>query len=166
MVFKIRPALPSEAEHLTELSLAGKRHWGYPEAWVETWREYLTVTLDYLATHTVACAEDETDAVVGFYALKHDGDRFELDTLILTPSFIGRGLGRQLFEHAAQTARALGAFEMLIEADPNAEGFYLRMGAIRYGANVSRLTGAERVLPLLRYALAGVKSDNITRNGI
>jgi GNAT superfamily N-acetyltransferase len=155
MPMTIRPGVPSDAAALTALALAGKRHWGYPEAWLEAWRGLLTITPDYLTTHVVCCAEDETGQVVGFYGLQRDGGRCLLDDLFLAPALIGSGLGRQLFAHAAQTARALGATELLIESDPNAEGFYLHMGAQRVGETVSRLTGTERVVPLLRYALPG-----------
>ena len=156
MLVTIRPAAPSEAEVLSGLALAGKRHWGYPEPWLEAWRGLLTITPDYLAAHVVACAEEGTGRVVGFYALEREGDRCRLEHLWLAPSLIGGGLGRQLFEHAVQAARALGAADLLIEADPNAEGFYLHMGARRVGEAVSRATGAERVLPLLRYGLPGM----------
>jgi GNAT superfamily N-acetyltransferase len=158
----IRPAALSEAEALTELALAGKRHWGYPESWLESWRGLLTITPDYLAANVVHCAEDETGRVVGFYALQRDGGDLRLEDLFLAPSVIGRGLGRQLFEHAVGSARALGATELLIESDPNAEGFYLRMGAERIGQRVSRLTGTERIVPLLRYALAGMLAIELT----
>jgi hypothetical protein len=36
-----------------------------------------------------------------------------------------------------------------IEADPNAEGFYKRMGASHVGEIVYEIDGRERVLPLL-----------------
>lgn len=156
MAVTIRPAEPSEADALTALALAGKRHWGYPESWMEAWRGLLTITADYVAAHIVSCAEDETGQVVGFYALERDGSRFRLESLFIAPSLIGHGLGRQLFEQAVQAARALGATEFLIDADPNAESFYLRMGAQRIGETVSRLTGTERVVPLLRFTLPGM----------
>jgi GNAT superfamily N-acetyltransferase len=162
MLVTIRPAAPSEAEALTALALAGKRHWGYPERWLEAWRELLTITPDYLAAHIVFCAEDAAGRVVGFYALEFDGGRCRLEHLWLAPSLIGGGLGRRLFEHAVQAARALGATELLIEADPNAEGFYLHMGARRTGETVSRLTGEERVLPQLWYALPGMAEPRRT----
>jgi GNAT superfamily N-acetyltransferase len=155
MPVTIRPAAASEAAVLSGLALAGKRHWGYPEPWLEAWRELLTITPDYLAANVVSCAEDATGRVVGCYALERDGGCCRLEHLWLAPSHIGGGLGRQLFEHAVRAARALGAAELLIEADPNAEGFYLHMGARRVGETVSRLTGEERVLPQLRYALPG-----------
>jgi GNAT superfamily N-acetyltransferase len=153
MLVTIRPAAVSEAEALSSLALAGKRYWGYPKPWLQAWRDLLTITPDYVAAHVVRCAEDVAGRVVGFYALEGDGGRCRLEHLWLDPSLIGGGLGRQLFEHAVQTARALGVAEVLIEADPNAEGFYLHMGARRIGETVSGRTGEERVLPLLRYAL-------------
>jgi len=42
-----------------------------------------------------------------------------------------------------------GANTVAIEADPNAEGFYLRMGARRVGENVYEIVGRKRKLPLL-----------------
>ena len=59
------------------------------------------------------------------------------------------GVGRALFDHALDRAAALGAETLGIEADPNAEGFYLRMGATRVGEIAYELDGRERVLPLL-----------------
>jgi GNAT superfamily N-acetyltransferase len=156
MQVTIRRAVPSEADTLTALALAGKRHWGYPEAWLEAWRGLLTITPDYVAAHVVCCAEDKTGRVVGFYAVERDGGSCRLEHLWLVPSAIGGGLGRQLFAHAVQTAGALGAAELLIEAEPNAEGFYLHMGAQRIGETVSDLTGEQRILPQLRYALARI----------
>jgi hypothetical protein len=42
-----------------------------------------------------------------------------------------------------------GASAVAIESDPNAEGFYLRMGARRIGENVYEIEGRKRKLPLL-----------------
>jgi GNAT superfamily N-acetyltransferase len=153
MSVTIRKAMPAEADALTAVALAGKAHWGYPTEWLRAWRELLSLSPEYVAAHVVACAEDELGRVVGFYALERDGDGFELASLFLMPSHIGQGLGRLLFEHAAAAARALGATEFRLAADPNAEGFYLRLGAERVGEVVFRATGTERILPLMRYAL-------------
>lgn len=51
-----------------------------------------------------------------------------------------------------EVARALGLSSLLIDADPNAEGFYLRMGAERVG-EVPSGSISGRMLPLLRYGL-------------
>jgi GNAT superfamily N-acetyltransferase len=153
MLVTIRPAVSADAEALTALALAGKGHWGYPESWLEAWRESLTITPAYLAANVVLCAEDAPGRIVGFYSLEREGAHLRLENLFLAPSHIGGGLGRQLFEHAVRTARTLGATELRLDADPNAEGFYLRMGAERIGETRSNRTGTERIIPLLRYPL-------------
>ena len=65
--------------------------------------------------------------IIGFYLLAADGSR--LEHLWIVPDRIGTSIGRQLFNHAIRRAAALGASTMEIEADPNAEGFYMHMGA-------------------------------------
>ncbi len=72
----------------------------------------------------------------GFYALVERGSKVELEHLWVLPEHIGTGIGRALFDHAVRKAAALGATILSIEADPNAEGFYRRMGARRVGENV------------------------------
>ena len=58
-----------------------------------------------------------------------------------------------MFIHAAGVAAATGATVMEIESDPNAEGFYKRMGATRVGEVAAEIEGEKRVLPLLRFDL-------------
>ena len=78
----------------------------------------------------------------------------DLEHLWVLPAWIGTGLGRTLFEHAVRRAQELGAMTVTIESDPNAEGFYRRMGARRRGENVYELEGGERVLPVMVVELA------------
>jgi GNAT superfamily N-acetyltransferase len=154
MSILIRPAVPAEADVLTALALASKRHWGYPESWIECWRQDLTITPDEIERNVMACAEDDSGRVLGFYSLQRDADSFRLRHLWLSPSAIGHGLGRKLFEHAMARARALGAVELVIKSDPNAEGFYRHMGARREGQFFSRSTGTRRVIPRLVFSVS------------
>ena len=144
-------ARPEDADALTEIAFAAKRHWGYPESWIQSWREVLTVTPKLVAENPTFSVT-ENDRPVGFYSLTAE-PRPDLTHLWVLPSAMGRGLGRALFEHAVLQARALGWASFEIEADPNAEAFYLHMGAKRIGTNVSEVEGARRELPLLVYRL-------------
>lgn len=68
------------------------------------------------------------------------------------PDALGRGVGRLLFGHVVAEARRLGFARFTIDADPNAEGFYRAMGAVRIGATPSgSVPGRE--LPLLEFTL-------------
>ena len=45
MELHVRRAMPDEAEALTEIAHAAKRHWGYPENWIERWKANLTTLI-------------------------------------------------------------------------------------------------------------------------
>ncbi len=55
-------------------------------------------------------------------------------------------IGRLLFKHTLRQAAALGASQVVIESDPNALDYYLKMGAYQVGTRSSML---ERELPIL-----------------
>ncbi|MFY9235224.1 MAG: GNAT family N-acetyltransferase [Fimbriimonadaceae bacterium] len=57
----------------------------------------------------------------------------ELSRMMIEPSAIGTGCGRLLWDHAVSTAQALGISVITLDADPNAEPFYRRMGAETVG---------------------------------
>jgi GNAT superfamily N-acetyltransferase len=145
---EILRATPGDAGTLTGISFAAKRYWGYPEQWMERWQESLTITPDFIRRNEVYAATSDK-VVVGFYALAGRGRRIELEHLWVAPDHIGTGVGRALFDHAVRRAAALGAEVLGIEADPNAEGFYRRMGARRVGETSYPIDGQRRVLPLL-----------------
>jgi GNAT superfamily N-acetyltransferase len=149
---QIARAKSEDADALTEIAFAAKRHWGYPERWIQSWRGILTMRPEFIAAN-VAYVAMEDDRTVGFYLLTTENDGLHLDHLWVLPRAMGRGVGRALFEHAVAHAKSLGFSAIKIEADPNAEGFYRRMGAERVGSNVTEVEGARRELPLLTYQL-------------
>ena len=141
-------AEPDDADTLTRIAFAAKRYWGYPERWIEQWQEALTITPEFIRRNEVYAAISE-EGITGFYALVGRGREVELEHLWVSPERIGTGVGRPLFDDAVQRAASLGAHVVSIEADPNAEGFYRRMGAERVGETVYEIEGQKRVLPLL-----------------
>ena len=149
---KIVRARPEDADVLTEIAFAAKRHWGYPERWIQAWRDVLIIRPEFIAANT-ASAAIEDDRAVGFYLLTTESDGLHLDHLWILPPTMGRGIGRALFDHAVEQARSLEFTEIKIETDPNAEGFYLHMGAKRVGTNVTEIEGEPRELPLLVYKI-------------
>jgi GNAT superfamily N-acetyltransferase len=142
----IRRAVPADADALTAVAHAAKRHWRYPEEWIALWRRDLTFTPEFIERHPVHCAV-EGDDLVGVYALLFAGADCELEHFWIAPARMGRGVGRTLFEHAVERCRAIGVRRLWINADPNAEGFYRRMGARHVGEVPS--TPAGRTLPRL-----------------
>ncbi len=148
----IARANPEDAVALTNIAFAAKRHWGYPQNWMESWREVLTIRPEFIREHETFKAVAD-DRVIGFYALVRKGDRLDLAHLWVSPDAMGQGVGRCLFVHALARARDAGFRELEMESDPNAEGFYERMGARRIGTNTSVLEGQARELPVLVYEI-------------
>jgi GNAT superfamily N-acetyltransferase len=150
---EVRRSGPGDAGALGRLAFAAKGHWGYPGRWMKLWRPGLEVSPAFVRDNEVYVAVSGGEAV-GFYALVGGGRKLDLEYLWLLPAWIGTGLGRRLFEHAMRRARELGARTVTIESDPNAEGFYWKMGARRTGENVYDLEGKERALPVMIVELA------------
>ena len=146
----IRRARLSDCDELTALAHAAKRHWGYPEAWIQLWTDDLTVTPDLVRDHPVYVAAD-TDGILGFYALTGSPPDFELEHFWVRPGRMRQRVGATLFAHAIKSARIAGATTITIASDPNAAGFYEKMGARRVG-DVSSIP-AGRSLPLLQIAI-------------
>lgn len=146
----IREARPREAGQLSALALRSKAYWGYPPELLALWRDELRFTPEYIESHDVfvACRAGE---IVGVVAVVLDDLTADIGHLWVDPDRVGNGVGRRLFDRAIAAAKGAGARVVVIESDPNAEPFYLRMGAKRDGSVPS--TPAGRELPRLVYEL-------------
>ena len=144
----IRPAAANEASVLTNIALDAKRHWGYPEHWIKHWESDLTISSDFIRDNHVYVAE-ENGEIRGFYALCVANSKAELEHMWVTPALIGTGIGKELFLDAMERAAKLDVGAVEITADPNAAGFYKRMGATQIGETDSVVDGHERKLPRL-----------------
>jgi len=148
-----RSASPADAHRLTGLALRAKAHWGYPNDWMNEWRQELTINPDYIQANSVVLAEQNSQ-LIGFFGLEfHRPGSAWLQHLWVEPALIGRGFGRDLFECACETARTRGAESLEFVADPNAEPFYLHLGATRVGLEQSSILGIPRLLPRMLYRL-------------
>jgi molybdenum cofactor cytidylyltransferase len=147
----IRPAQGHEAEALTAIALKAKAYWGYPAGTLEAWKQELTVSTQTITSRPtfVAVIGDE---IVGFYSLSPSRDAWKLDDLWVLPRFMDRGIGRALVAHAVETAARGGASSVTVDADPNAESFYLACGAARCGEVPAPIPGEPgRVRPQLAF---------------
>jgi GNAT superfamily N-acetyltransferase len=148
----IRRARPAEASVLSALALRSKAHWGYDADFLAACRDDLTLSPDDIATSPVYVC-DGSDAPLGYYRLVlQDNGVAELDALFVEPAAMGQGIGRRLWRHAVATATKLDCSELVWQSDPQAEGFYLALGAQRAGESESTVTPG-RMLPFMRFRL-------------
>ncbi|WP_103515246.1 GNAT family N-acetyltransferase [Streptomyces sp. SM10] len=132
MKVSIRPAQPEEASLLSRLALRSKAHWGYDAEFLASCREELTLKGEELAVRRTAVAE-RGGGIVGFTTLEGEPPQGVLGMMFVDPDAIGQGVGRLLFTHAVETARARGFTRFTMDADPNAEPFYEAMGGVLAG---------------------------------
>lgn len=149
MRIEIRRANPEDADTLTEIAHAAKRHWNYPESWIQQWQADLTITGEFIATHEVFVAAIK-GTIAGCCALVMRDALAEIEHMWIRPEQMGAGVGRALFEHARKRAVERGANVLELSADPYAEGFYARLGAKRIGEIPADMNGQSRVLPRMR----------------
>ncbi|MDO5114959.1 MAG: GNAT family N-acetyltransferase [Synergistaceae bacterium] len=150
---RIRSAQPEEAEELTDIAWSSKAYWDYPVDVMNRFRGLLTIEQDFIEDNpTYLIEHEDTGEKVGFYALEKRDGRLWLRHLWILPDEIGSGLGGKLFLHACEIAETMGADELYIISDPNAEEFYLHMGAERIGEEPAEGM-SERMQPVLRMKL-------------
>ena len=145
----IRNASPQDASTLTTIALDAKRYWGYPENWIRLWESDLTISPEFIRDNHVYVYEDEGQ-IRGFYALCVTGQKADLEHMWVRPALIGTGIGKELFLDAMERAAQLKVNAAEISSDPNAAGFYRRMGATQIGEIDSPVEGQERKLPRLK----------------
>ncbi len=146
---QIRRSVPEEASLLTRIAHEAKRYWGYPEHWINHWSADLTITEQFVDQNEVYVAERD-DQICGFYALRVEGAKAELEHMWVAPAHIGSGVGKELFLDAMNRSTALNVRQVAITADPNAAGFYEHMGAERIGDVVREIEGQPRILPRMK----------------
>ena len=73
---QLRRAEPNDAPALTAIAFAAKRHWGYPEAWIQRRSAPRTITADYIAANPCFAASDERGRKLGLAALRNKAGEF------------------------------------------------------------------------------------------
>lgn len=148
----IRRVLPEEAAVLSQIALAAKAHWGYPQRWLDIWTPQLTFSPEYFEKNEGWTAvSDETP--IGFYTLQEENGNACIENLWVLPAFIGKGIGKRLFLHALERSRQRGYEVLQLEADPHAVGFYEKMGMHKVGEHRYDLEGQLRILPIMEMKL-------------
>lgn len=144
---KIRNALLSEANELSELALHSKATWNYSEEFILACKEDLTITEEYIKNNFVYILENE-NTKIGFFSFLRSENA--LDFLYIHPDYKGKGYGKKLWGSVVEKAIGLGLTSFKIDSDPNAKGYYLKMGAKLIGGTPSTVF-KERLLPVLKY---------------
>ncbi|MEM5794893.1 MAG: GNAT family N-acetyltransferase [Bacillota bacterium] len=147
----IRPALIKDSTILTAISFASKRYWNYPDCYFDSWKDELTITPSYIKDNLVYVAETKGQ-VIGYFSLvevRHDfwagkvfvKKGFWLEHIFVLPEYIGKGIGTQMMEYLISICKSKDVGRVRIFSDPNAKGFYDKIGANYTGESPSSIAG-------------------------
>jgi N-acetylglutamate synthase-like GNAT family acetyltransferase len=151
---QIRRARLEEAQLLTELTMRSKAYWQYDASFLADARQELEFQPNKFLPDFHVYVLEEDGQMLGFYSLIPTGhEAIELHDLFVEPSCIGKGYGKQLWDHSVNLVRELGFRTLVLTADPNAEPFYARQGAIRTGERESSVR-SDRKLPIMEYRIS------------
>jgi GNAT superfamily N-acetyltransferase len=132
-ILNVRSARPAENEYLSALAAAAKALWGYPEQQLALWAGELRISHESIINEPTFVVEEHARPVA-VAQLDTKASPWAVECLWVHPSAIGRGVGTLLVRHLLAHARANGQSVLSVDADPNAEAFYIRLGAHRVGA--------------------------------
>jgi len=144
--------IDAEAKHaelLRDTLIASKGYWGYSQEQLEVWRSNLKFEEEYIVRNTVKLILKDNE-MIGFFAIVK-GDSDELDHLWLLPKAIGKGYGNLVFDQILSECNKLKISSFYIISDPDAEGFYLKKGALKVGEVYSE--PQQRMLPKLKFVM-------------
>ena len=138
----IRRAEPSDTGAARELIGRSMAVWDKPSDYLEEAMGLMSLSPEDIERDEAWVLDDGTQ-IVGFLRVSVSGTDAEIEELHLEPAWIGRGLGRRLFEQAVERARAVRAERLVWSTDRYALGFYLTMGGVITGSEPSGIAGDE-----------------------
>jgi ribosomal protein S18 acetylase RimI-like enzyme len=140
-----------DSETLTSITKRSKAYWGYTNEQMNEWSKLLTITEAYIEKNAVfklLIADD----VAGYYSFLNINEHtVRLDNLFVIPQFIGKGFGNLLLNDFLTRMGKRGTKKILLDADPNAEGFYTKFGFIKVGQIETSIK--DRYLPIMELNL-------------
>jgi GNAT superfamily N-acetyltransferase len=146
---EINQAKPEDSERLKQIAIASKSYWGYSEHLISQWAQTPIITPESIGKDKVYSARLNS-FMIGWYRLLIRLPGVVLEDLWVLPDYIGKGVGKKLFEHAIGQAKQSGAERLELDADPNAEPFYTKMGCRVVGESISEW---GRAIPHMIYDL-------------
>ena len=146
VVESIRDARPDEASALEMLQRRSSDVWEEYRAQLAASPDAIEPPHRAIADGRVRVAVDALGRRLGFsVVLPISGGRCELDDLFVEPDSMGVGVGRMLVDDVVSRAAAAGASHVDVIANPNAVGFYERLGFEVTGQASTRFGEAPRM---------------------
>lgn len=144
-------AVLEDSELLSETAIMSKKFWGYTDEMIQLWKTDLEITNTYILKNKVVKVYAGA-SFIGFFAIKwHADENPEIDHLWLKPENIRQNYGREIFNFVKDSLWSEGFHKATLTAEPNAKGFYEKMGGTVIGKFESKIAG--RFLEIYEFRL-------------
>ncbi|TKI07427.1 GNAT family N-acetyltransferase [Martelella alba] len=143
-MLQLRAARIDELDKLTELCLQSKAVYGYDDDFMRCCRETLTFHPADVESSSICVAECDRELLGAAQLFFSEGNAI-LQRLFVSPAKTRHGIGKALFGWSLQMAHRAGARRLLIDCDPQAAGFFRRMGARPEGVVDSNIVPDRRM---------------------
>jgi maltose O-acetyltransferase len=161
----IRRATENDEIILSDIAFHAKKHWEYPSAYYEIWKEELAISKSYINENLVYIAEIDGNAV-GFYSIVNIAEDFYADEVqvkkgfwlehvYVLPGNHKKGIGTKLMQNAINCCRENNILKLQIFVEPYSVGFYDKIGADYVGDSKSSIK--DRSVPV--YEINIVKNE-------
>lgn len=137
---QFQQATPNDTAHLRSLAHQSEAHWGYGEAFMDTFDRTFNITEQFIRENPVYVSWDHENAIA-FWGLKRDGGGWELEYFYISEQCLGKGYGKQMWNHLTDWCRRRSIPEFYFVTSPQAIGFYEKMGAKQDGMWRSSIDG-------------------------
>ena len=144
---EIKKAVIKDTQELTELTMRSKSYWGYSQQQMQAWEGDLTVSENEI-THEEVYKLVHEEKIIGYYSFYKKNDaELKLERVFVDPQFIRCGLGKRLIIDFFKRVEKTKFERIIVDADPNAEKFYSRLGFKVVGKLESSIE--NRYLPIM-----------------
>lgn len=126
MIFE--PATVADCEELTNVAHRSKRHWGYSKEEMELWNVNLSISEEFINSHTVIKATLE-DEIVGFFALEEIKPTTRIAQYWIDTPYMRKGYGSNMYKYLKEFLKTRGVEKVTLVLDPNGLNFFENKGA-------------------------------------
>lgn len=125
---KFAEATLEDIEELSALAHRSKRHWGYSKEAMELWNQNLTITPEFLDSHTVIKAVLGNE-IVGFFALEDIKSTTRIAQYWIDTPYMRKGYGTVMYNYMRSLLRKQNVEKVTLVLDPNGLYFFKNKGA-------------------------------------
>lgn len=143
-------AIPNDVNQLRLLAHKSEAHWDYNETFMTIFDQVFNITEQFICKNPVYVLWNDTNPVA-FWGLEQEEDCLELQYFYVEQSDIGKGYGKQMWNHMINWCEEHNIHSIHFVTSPQAIGFYNKMGATNDRMTQSVIDG--RTIPHFTYKI-------------